>query len=65
VFELSAVLDVGEPGIVGDVLDCEFGVVGDVGGVVDGYEPDGRGSACGWNTAVPRVFITRWTAMKT
>jgi hypothetical protein len=42
-FELPGVLEFGEPGVVGDVLDGELGVVGDVGGVVDGYELGGPG----------------------
>jgi hypothetical protein len=45
-FELLGVLEFGEPGVVGDVLDCDPGVVGGVWGVdglveVEGDEADG------------------------
>jgi hypothetical protein len=40
-FELPGVLEFGEPGVVGDVPDCELGVVGDVGAVVEGLDVDG------------------------
>jgi hypothetical protein len=39
-FELPGVLELGELGVVGDVLGCELGDVGDVWGAVDGYEFD-------------------------